>query len=83
MIEAAVAAFIFLAGTIFATGGIVALTRKEIGQLKLDVNRMGNKSREEEKAAARRYHNQCMVAIANENDRDTRFKIAGMLKEDS
>jgi len=75
-------ALIFVGGVIFSAGGIVYSTRKELAQNKLDVNRLGGKGREEEKAAARRYHNLCMVIIAGEDNRETRFKVAGMLKED-
>lgn len=73
---------IWLVGVIFVAGGIVYGQKKENAQLRLDVSRLGNKSRDEERAAARRYHNMCMVLIANEDDKDTRFKMAGMLKED-
>jgi hypothetical protein len=75
-------AAIFMAGAIFAAGGIVLGTRRDLWQNKQDINRVGSKVREDEKAEARRHHNLCMVQIASENDRDTRFKIAGMLKED-
>jgi hypothetical protein len=82
MTEALIAAIIFLVGVIFAAGGRLSSIRKELAQSKLDINRMGSKNRDEEKAAARRYHNICMVIIANEERREDRFKIAGLLKED-
>jgi hypothetical protein len=75
-------AAIFVATAIFTAGGIVLVTRRDLWQNKQDINRVGSKVREDEKAEARRHHNMCMVQIASEDDRDTRFKIAGMLKED-
>ena len=54
MNEALITAITFLVGVIFAAGGIVYSTRKEIAQTKIDVNRMGQRNRDDEKAAARR-----------------------------
>lgn len=82
MIGPIIQGLIFIATAIFVAGGIVKSNRKEQDQTKTDISRIGTKQRDEERAAARRYHNICMVIVANENDKDTRFKIAGMLKED-
>ncbi len=81
-----IGAAIFAVGVIFAAGKFVNSategTKKELAQSKLDVNRLGQKLREGEKAAARRHHNLCAVIIANTENKDDRFKIAGLLKED-
>lgn len=82
MIAALIQGLIFLATAIFVAGGIVKSSRKEQDQSKIDISRIGTKQRDEEKAAARRYHNVCMVVIAMTDNKDDRFRIAGMLKED-
>jgi len=82
MNEWVVAVAIAVFGAIYAAGRIVAGTRKEVEHAKADINRMGAKIRDEQKDAARRHHNLCLVKIAAENDRKTRFKMAAMLRED-
>jgi hypothetical protein len=82
MPSAMVQAVIFAVTVVFVAGGIVYGSRMDHASTKLDVNRMGGKIRDDERAAARRHHNLCMVIVANTDDRDTRLKIAGLLKED-
>jgi hypothetical protein len=77
-----IGAAIFVITTIFAAGGIVWTTRKELAQTKIDVNRVGQKIRDEERSAWRRHYNSSPMQVAVEDDRDTRFKICGQLKED-
>jgi len=75
-------ALIFLAGVIFTAGGMTWANRKDQEQKAVDISRIGTKQRDEEKAALRRYHNASLVMIAMTENKDDRFKIAGMLKED-
>ncbi len=75
-------AIIFAIGVIYAAGKIVQGTRNEATQTKVDVNRLGYKMHDEEKAAARRHFNICLIMVAAEPDPDKRFRIAGQLKED-
>ena len=82
MSEGFIGALVFLIGVIFTAGGIINGQKKENAQLKIDISRIGNKQRDEEKNAARRYHNICMVLESMIDDKETRFKIAGLLKED-
>ena len=92
-----IALAIFVVGVIFAAGKFVnsategskqeiaSLRQRyetELAQTKLDVNRLGSKLREAEKAAARHHHNICAVIIATQQSTDDRFRIAGLLKED-
>jgi hypothetical protein len=92
-----IGAAIFVVGVIFAAGKFVnsvtegykqeiaALRQRyetEHAQTKLDVNRLGSKFRDLEKAAARKHHNICEVIIATQKSKKDRFKIAGLLKED-
>ena len=77
-----IAAIVAVIGGIFAAGKLFSTTEASQQQTKLDVNRIGAQRREDEKNAARRYHNICMVLIASEDERAERFKIAGLLKED-
>ncbi len=71
------------AGTgIFAAGKRSASAEKDVAQSKLDINRVGSKGRDDEKAALRRHLNLCLMIVAAENDPDKRFRIAGQLKED-
>ena len=77
---------IFVVTVIFAAGKFVNSategSKKELAQLKLDVNRLGSKLRDGERAAARRHHNICAVIIAAQDKEEDRFKISGLLKED-
>jgi len=82
MIEALITAVIFLVGVIFAAGRLIYTQQEELKQTKVDLNRMGQKMREEEKAALRRHFNMCLMQVAAEDERETRFRIAGQLKED-
>ena len=74
-------ALIFVATAIFTAGGIVYGTRKDLSQTKTDVNRIGAKQRDEERANLRRHFNSALMLIAAEDDRETRFRIAGQLRE--
>ena len=76
-----IGAAIFVITTIFAAGGVVWTTRKELVQTKIDVNRVGQKIRDEEKTAWRRHYNSSLMQVACEDDRETRFRIAGQLRE--
>jgi hypothetical protein len=77
-----ITAAIFVVGAIYAAGRVLSNNKAEIDQAKIDLNRMGQKIRDEERAALRRHFNSSLLQVACENDRKTRFKIAGQLKED-
>lgn len=81
-----IGAAIFVFGVIFAAGKFVNSvtegTKKEMAQTKIDVNRIGAKVRELEKVVARHNHNTCQVLQAIQENKDDRFKTAGLVKED-
>jgi len=54
----------------------------ELLQTKSDINRLGAKQRDEERAALRRHFNMCLMLVAVEKEEEKRFRIAGQLKED-
>ena len=81
-----ISAAIVIVGVIFTAGKIVNSvtegTKKELAAAKQDINRIGAKFRDLERVTDRRHHNVCMVLVAIQQDKDERFKIAGLLKED-
>jgi uncharacterized membrane protein YhiD involved in acid resistance len=80
--EGLIQTLIFLAGVIFTAGGMTWANRKDLEQKAIDISRIGTKQRDEERANLRRHFNMALMQVAAEDDRDTRFKIAGQLKED-
>ena len=81
MSEGLIAAIVAVIGGIFAAGKLFSSVRENQDQTKLDVNRMGQKIRDEERAELRRHFNSSLMQVACEDDRETRFKIAGQLRE--
>ena len=77
---------IFVVTVIFAAGKFVNSategSKKELAQLKLDVNRLGSKLRDGDRANLRKHFNSSLMMVASEDDRETRFRIAGQLRED-
>lgn len=77
-----IGAIIFVVGAIFAAGKLISDAKAEGSQTRVDLNRMGQKMREEERANLRRHFNMALMLVASEDDREKRFRIAGQLKED-
>ncbi len=67
---------------IFTAGGFYKWVRTSIATLKKDINGIGNKIREEEKAAARRYHN-ASLAIMISAPATKEEEVSKLLKENS
>ena len=82
MSEGMIAAIVAVIGGIFAAGKLFSTTEASQQQTKLDVNRIGQKMRDEERAELRRHFNSSLIQVACEDDRETRFRICGQLKED-
>lgn len=67
-----------MAGIIFAAGQILSKVNANASKLKSDLNGVGSKMRDSQKQR----HNLSLIVMAQTDDREERFKIAALLKED-
>jgi hypothetical protein len=78
-----IGAAIFIVTSIFVAGKLISGNRAAVEQSKIDINRIGQKIREEERANLRRHFNMALMMVASEEDKEKRFRIAGQLREDN
>jgi len=69
-----IGAAIFVIGTIFTAGKIISSQRADIQQLKGDLNGIGRK--------VRKQHTRDLILIAATDEREERFRLVEILKEE-
>jgi hypothetical protein len=73
-----IGAAIFAVGAIFAAGKFMSTIRAELSQVRSDMNGIGRKVRDTQK----QNHKIALVILASTDDREERFRLVDLLKED-
>jgi hypothetical protein len=73
-----IAVAIFAMGVIYAAGQIVKGKESEVKQLKLDLNGLGKKTRQDQL----RKYNISLLIVAMADSREERFRLVELFKED-